>query len=67
MGKPNLEELRTSGALQDLQVSSSSYQGLLPRPMLRHSQIGSWWERALAIAGLVILVLTVVVNLWRFL
>jgi hypothetical protein len=32
---------------------------------LRHAQLGTWWERILAVAGAALLVAALVDNLWR--
>jgi hypothetical protein len=68
MGEPNLEELGASGALQDVQAGARPALNAFNRgARMRHAQLGTWWERILAVLGAVILLLAVVVNVWRFL
>jgi hypothetical protein len=65
MKESNLEELRASNTLQDMQNRASPFWGSRSGSMLRHAQLGTWWERVLAILGAAILLLAVVVNVWR--
>jgi hypothetical protein len=65
MKEPNLEEIRASEALQDQQVRTLSANGFMPPMRLRHAQLGTWWERILAVAGAALLVAALVDNLWR--
>jgi hypothetical protein len=68
MGEPNLEELGASSALQDVQAGARPALNAFNRgARMRHAQLGTWWERILAVLGAVILLLAVVVNVWRFL
>ena len=58
MREPNLEELRTGDSLQDSQ--SGALNAFNRSPRLRHAQLGSWWERVLAVLSLIFVVVTVV-------
>jgi hypothetical protein len=67
MREPNLEELRASYALQDVQAGARPPLNAFNRgARMRHAQLGTWWERILAVLGAAILVLAVIVNIWRF-
>jgi hypothetical protein len=61
MRKLNLEEVRFSGALQNLQAGAP-LNAFDRGAKIRHAQLGSWWERVLAILSLAF-VLTTLVNL----
>jgi hypothetical protein len=65
MREINPEELRASGALQDMQARANSMGGMTPSPRLRHAQLGTWWERALALIVVAILLAALLDNLWR--
>lgn len=67
MREPNLEELRTSAALQDEQARVLLSGGGIRAIRLRHAQLETWWERALAVIGAAILLVALVDNLWRML
>lgn len=54
MREPNLEEFRASGALEN-QQAGAPLNAFNRAGWLRHAQLGTWWERVLAVAGLVIL------------
>jgi hypothetical protein len=67
MREPNLEESRASYALQDVQAGARPALNAFDRgARLRHAQLGTWWERILAVLGVAILVLALVINIWRF-
>jgi hypothetical protein len=57
MREPNLEELRIADTLQDNQ--SGALNAFNRSPRLRHAQLGSWWERVLAVLSLIFVVVTV--------
>ncbi len=65
MKEPNLEEIRASEALQDQQARTLSANGFMPPMRLRHAQLGTWWERILAVVGAALLVAALADNLWR--
>jgi hypothetical protein len=65
MKEPNLEEIRGSEALQDQQARTLSANGFMPPMRLRHAQLGTWWERILAVVGAALLVAALADNLWR--
>jgi hypothetical protein len=65
MKEPNLEEIRASEALQDQQARTLSANGFMPPIRLRHAQLGTWWERILAVVGAALLVAALADNLWR--
>jgi hypothetical protein len=59
MEEINLEELRYSGALQDLQAGAP-LDAFNRSARIRHSQLTSWWERCLAVLSLAFIVVTLV-------
>jgi hypothetical protein len=67
MKEPNLEEIRASEALQDQQARNPSANGFMPPMRLPHAQLGTWWERVLALVGAALLLAALVDNLWRLL
>jgi hypothetical protein len=64
MSKVNLEEYRTSGALQDTQAGAP-FNAFNRGADIRHAQLGTWWERTLAILSLVFVVVTLANIVWR--
>ncbi len=48
MAEPNLSELKASGAVQGMQVDADRDAHIRVTP-IRHAQLDTWWERALAI------------------
>jgi hypothetical protein len=67
MKESNLEELRASNTLQDMQNRASPFLGSRSGSMLRHALLGTWLGRVLAILGAAILLPAVVANVWRIL
>ena len=66
MREPNLEELRASGAPQEVQAGARPSLNAFNRgARMRHAQLGTWWEPILAVLGAAILLLVLVVNVWR--
>jgi hypothetical protein len=65
MREPNIEELRASGALQDQQSHTLSANGMMPPMRMSHAQIGTWWERGLAVIGAALLLFALVNWIWR--
>ena len=57
MKVPNLEELRASGSL-DRGQGGASFSPFSGSHYIRHATLGSWWERILAILGLVFACIT---------
>jgi len=54
MGEPNQEAYRVSANLDRGQGGAL----FLPSDRVRHAQLGSWWERLLAVLGLVFVAVT---------
>jgi hypothetical protein len=54
MGEPNQETYRVSATLDRVQGGAP----FLPSDRLRHAQLDSWWERLLAVLGLVFMAVT---------
>jgi hypothetical protein len=68
MREPNLEEFRASSALQDVQAGARPGLNAFNRgARMRHAQLGTWWERLLAVITAAILIAALVINVWRFL
>jgi hypothetical protein len=63
MRQPNLEELRLADRLQDQQAGGLNAFNRSTR--LRHSQLGTWWERVLAVLSLIFVVATAISLLVR--
>ncbi len=59
MRTPNLEELRTGDSLQDRQAGSG-LNAFNRSTRLRHAQLGTWWERVLAVLSLIFVASTIV-------
>jgi hypothetical protein len=59
MRTPNLEELRTSGTLQDRQAGAP-LNAFNRGSRLRHAQLGTSWERVLAVLSLVFVASTLI-------
>jgi hypothetical protein len=57
MKVPNLEELRTGDALQDRQAGAP-LNAFNRSTRLRHAQLGTWWERVLAVLSLIFVIAT---------
>jgi hypothetical protein len=64
MKMPNLEELRTGEMLQDRQ-SGAPLNAFNRSTRLRHAQLGTWWERALAVLSLIFVLVTLISLLIR--
>jgi len=58
MRAPNLEELRIADRLQDRQAGALNAFNRSTR--LRHAQLGTWWERVLAVLSLIFVVSTLI-------
>ena len=58
MRQPNLEELRLGDRLQDQQAGALNAFNRSTR--LRHAQLGTWWERVLAVLSLIFVAATVI-------
>jgi hypothetical protein len=59
MKTPNLEELRIGGALQDSQAGAP-FNAFNRGTSLRHAQLGTWWERVLAVLSLIFVMATLI-------
>jgi hypothetical protein len=59
----NLEEYRASGTLQDLQAGAP-LNAFNRDSSIRHAQLGTWWERGLAVLSLAFALVTLT-NLLR--
>ena len=59
MRNTKLEEYRTSGALQDIQAGAP-LNAFNRGSYIRHVQLGIWWERALAVVALAMVLVTLV-------
>jgi hypothetical protein len=59
MKTPNLEELRIGGALQDNQAGVP-FNAFNRGARIRHAQLGTWWERVLAVLSLIFVVATLI-------
>jgi hypothetical protein len=59
MREPNLEELRLAASLQDNQAGAG-LNAFNRSSRLRHAQLGTWWERVLAVLSLIFVTATVV-------
>jgi hypothetical protein len=57
MKHTNLEEYRASGTLQDIQAGAP-FNAFNRGAYIRHAQLGTWWERALAILSLAFVLVT---------
>ena len=60
----NLEEIRYSNALQDLQAGAPM-NAFNRGARIRHVQLGTWWERILAVLSLAFVAVTLVNLLLR--
>jgi hypothetical protein len=63
MRQPNIEELRLADRLQDSQAGGLNAFNRTTR--LRHAQLGTWWERVLAVLSLIFVVATAISLLVR--
>ena len=63
MHEPNIEELRLADRLQDSQAGGLNALNRTTR--LRHAQLGTWWERVLAVLSLTFVVATAISLLLR--
>jgi hypothetical protein len=61
----NAEELRASGALQDQQARTLSANGMMPPMRMSHAQLGTSWERGLALIGAALLLFALANWVWR--
>jgi hypothetical protein len=59
MKHTNLEEYRSSGTLKDIQTGAP-FNAFNRGTHIRHAQLGTWWERALAILSMVFVLLTLI-------
>jgi hypothetical protein len=59
MRNTNLEEYRASGTLQDIQAGAP-FNAFNRGAYIRHAQLGTWWERVLAVLSLAFVVVTVI-------
>ena len=59
MPVPNLEELRVGDTLQDSQ-SGAPLNAFNRSARMRHAQLGTWWERILAVLSLIFVTVTLV-------
>jgi len=59
MRTPNLEEIRTGDRLQDGQAGTP-LNAFNRGSRLRHAQLGTWWERVMAVLSLIFVATTLI-------
>lgn len=67
MQEPNLDEIRASDAFQNAMDRNTSIIGSVSTARLRHAQLGTWWERALALIVAAVLLAALIDNIVRWL